>query len=398
MSGEKNIFSLDYARCLLEQVNYWRCFNHLTCPQSFSPPMPNNEYWLLMDPEWIEVPLSGQTSFAWGLDYLIDIMRVIEDRGEILGLTFYISLRVPQSLPKCDDKTVLVVIGDETYCCFPYFKNLLAILRCYGDNPRYLDGFPTSALQLSAFLQFVFKVGIYLRCCIQSGRYRSGFNREIRRRTLHIPLGCYGRLLGRSLEITERATDLAFLGSIEKAPDTRPLLRAILKRLVKPPKTISRQEMMLALEKTLEDRKEWTSTIAITSSFSDSESKQDRYSAAMANCKVSICPRGSNYETYRLNESFKMGCIVVCEPIPDIWFYQGHPAIIVNDWQHLPAILGQILEDPERCRRASKAAREFWESHLDEVVVASKIQSFLTGLCEEQDSNNRDPANAAISL
>jgi hypothetical protein len=113
---------------------------------------------------------------------------------------------------------------------------------------------------------------------------------------------------------------------------------------------------------------------------------KDVYVATLNNCKISLCPRGSNYETYRFFESIKSGCVVVSDRLPRSWFYSGHPAIEISDWSELPNVLDTLLSCPECLEGLSRAAATYWDMKLSETAVANKISQFLLDLTKHEVS------------
>jgi hypothetical protein len=337
-----------------------------------------NHYWL-RGPEgdqWTPIHPEGSWNLGWGKDYYSKVLRIIESNSRLAGLTFYLSKATPESLPSYGRNVVLLAIGDEYYRCFPYFLDIRAVIRCYGSVPSYLDGLPTDLLKITAFLQFLFKLSGYLKDLWRSTKFRKSLRNDIQRRTFRVPLGCFGEFDVDAVEFSSRTIDYAFLGSVEYDNHPRYSLRGI----IRPPKISARTQMTRALREFSATRKCRNGTISVSQDFLDSISKQDSYVEAMANCKISICPRGTNYETYRFNESCKAGCVIICEPIPKAWYHDNHPGITIEDWRKLPDLLDSLLKDPSELLRLANASRPFWASHMAEDVVANRIESFLLGL------------------
>lgn len=348
-------------------------------PKPCKPPgggTPRNRHWILDNGQWTAIPPEGGRILGWGKDYYAKVLRIIENNGEVSGLTFYLSKATPESLPSYGDDVVLLVIGDEYYRSFPYFLKIRAIIRCYGSSPCYLDGLPTNLLKWKALLQFLYKLSGYVKDLWRSTRFRKSLLRDIQRRTLRVPLGCFGEFNREPLNFASRGLDYAFLGSIES--DKYPWYS--LRGLIRPPKIAARTKMTRTLSEFSSTRKARNASLFVSNDFLDSISKQDRYANTMSNCKISICPRGSNYETYRFNESLKMGCVVVCEPIPSAWFHENHPGIVIRDWLKLPSVIDDLLKDAPKLQRLSNASYLFWASHLAEERVAKRIEVFLKTL------------------
>jgi hypothetical protein len=335
-----------------------------------------NQYLFVEGDQWLPLPLEPASSLGFGRDYYAEVLHNIETGSSLTGLTFYLSKETPQSLPSYGDQVVLLIIGDEHFRLYPYLRDIRAILRCYGDRPRYLDGFPVDGLKRSAFFFFLYKFGEWLSYLWKATKLRPDIISEIRRRTLHVPLGCFGKFEPLPQDISSRSIDYAFLGSIDyrQHPWFSP------KSLMKPSKFVARTKMMKALESFSQSRKQWNSKLSVSGGFQDSISKEDDYVKAMSDCKISICPRGSNPETYRFFESCKAGCVVVCEPLPETWFYEHHPGLVIKDWGDLSETLDRLLNETAHLQSLSSASRRFWDSHLSPEAVAARIETFILAL------------------
>ena len=61
----------------------------------------------------------------------------------------------------------------------------------------------------------------------------------------------------------------------------------------------------------------------------------DAYSFNLANLETSFCFQGQSPETFRIAESAMSGCTLITDPLPDVWYYQSLPALMVPDWTEL---------------------------------------------------------------
>lgn len=336
----------------------------------------NNSYYVFEKGQWINCPLSHNTALGFGRDYFAEIFQAIEENGRLRNLTFFLSAEAPPKLPRYGHEVVLVIVADEYYRYFAYFHDILAVVRCYGPLPRYLDGPPITSVKLSAAVFFAFRCATLLRDLWRAHALRPSRLRHLIRKTLYVPLGCFGRFDPPFVQMQNRAIDYAFLGSIDRKAHSRYSIQ----NLMTPPKILSRNRLMGVLSQLAKSRPEWRGALTTTVSFGDSMSRADTYAETMRNCKVSICPRGSNHETYRFYESLKAGCVVVCEVLPKAWFYEDHPGIVLADWAKLPALLHSLLSDPDKMEALSQAGRNFWLTQLSETVTAGKIEAFLLEL------------------
>jgi hypothetical protein len=306
------------------------------------------------------------------------------------GLTVYLTWKLDE-LPSYGDDVVAVVLGDE-WCRVPsYAQDVLATFKCYGTSlPLGLKGFtlPHDLLEL----------GKYLRTQIHRlpGLLRRFARRARNERKEHshaspifdIPLG-YGNQEERPVTpIEERPTDLFFSGSVQHAPKPSWSLR----HWIQNPKTISRTAMLKHLRKLQSRRPDLNVDVATTSEFAwnaihyDKEEAGDMmdaetYSRHMMNTKICVVPRGTSLESYRFFEALRYGCVILSDPLPTRWFYDGSPAITLKNWRQLPEVANRILNNPAFLHEKHRAALSWWEEVCSEDAVgmfmASKVRSAL---------------------
>ncbi|MBV9481047.1 MAG: glycosyltransferase family 1 protein [Acidobacteria bacterium] len=345
--------------------------------------MPNSHWLVQPDGTVLEIDPRTAPPLDFARDFHLKVLALL-DESKINNLSFYICIHPPVSLPRYGSDVVLVILGDEYHISFSYFSDILAVLRCYGTRQEYLDGVPTRLLRFLALLQFAYKsIGSWK---LMLGSWLTGgtFPGLAAARTLHIPLGCFSECPSGGAEFASRKIDFAFLGSVGTSGED--LRRFSLRGILSPPKIRARREMIRALTQVMEGGK-WNGVLQKTTTFADSTSKQLAYNNAMAQTKISVCPRGSNYETYRFYESYRSGCVVICEPLPDVWFYKDHPGIIIRNWTRLPEILDSLLSDPDRLQSLAAASRAFWDETLNKRVIAAHIEGFLVNLTENEKRN-----------
>jgi hypothetical protein len=112
-----------------------------------------------------------------------------------------------------------------------------------------------------------------------------------------------------------------------------------------------------------------------TEGFAKGLSKSE-YSKLMSDTKLAICPWGNSYETFRLSESLKAGCIPVQIKRPLQWYDPKEECIWIDDWKELPKIFNFVakMSDEELYNR-SRRSIEFYESNISEKAVAKYINS-----------------------
>lgn len=101
------------------------------------------------------------------------------------------------------------------------------------------------------------------------------------------------------------------------------------------------------------------------------------YSETMMNTKVCLVPRGTSFETCRLFEAMKNGCIVVTEALPSRWYLDGAPVIKINGWQDLEGILTNLLSNEKLMLEFHQESLNWWNNRCSEAVVGEYIAAQL---------------------
>ena len=187
-----------------------------------------------------------------------------------------------------------------------------------------------------------------------------------------IPLGCCTHFEPDVIPMCDRDFDYAFLGSVTYNASEKKWFHAVMES----PKEFARRMMCESIrEVSLGER--WRGFLHTTSDMKESISSELNYADILARSKISLVPRGTCYDTYRFFESLKAGCVVICEPLPDVWFYEGHPGITIKDWRDLPQLLDRLLSDPELLERKSQEGVKFYNERCAENIVADRMVKFL---------------------
>jgi hypothetical protein len=353
----------------------------------------SNTYWFV-DPTGAPSPANRDSarSLGFAMEYHFEALSSLENAD---SLEFYLCIHPPARLPRYGPNVVLAIVGDEYHVSHSYFNQILAVLRCYGTRQKYLDGIPVNTLQFVSLVQFLYKSASAWSQRAKAWAAEGAYPGSANSRTLHISLGCYSGYPATIVEPDERKFDFGFLGSIGTSGDVTGL--TTLRRMLPPPKIQARREMFRALHQ-LTVNGAWNGLLEKTATFAESTARTDAFNEVMAQTKISICPRGSNYETYRFYESFRAGCVVICEPLPKTWFYDGHPGLVIRDWAQLPKLVDSLLRDPVRLRILAAAGRKYWREVLSERVLASKIDYFLTNLSPVRQAVASGRPSAGVSL
>jgi hypothetical protein len=263
--------------------------------------------------------------------YWSDAFRELPEGKFTVVLTWSVT-----ELPVEGPDVVAVVLADEASRRPAYAPRVGALFKCYGDRPRLTRPRP-GKLGLAVALQEARRFAEALR------DPRSGPPAH------PIPLGLVRPVALEPRPMAERDIEVAFMGSVEE--DHRRLPSA---------KTISRNAMLEALPPGAHVR---TTTSFGASLGASPEAYADELS------KLLLAPRGGSVETFRFYEGMLAGCVVITEPLPPFWFYDGSPAVVVRDWRRLPAVLDRLLGDPDELERRRSASLRWWDERLSPRAV-----------------------------
>lgn len=104
----------------------------------------------------------------------------------------------------------------------------------------------------------------------------------------------------------------------------------------------------------------------------------EEYNSKLANSKILLCPPGlANVETMRLFEGMKAGCILISEPLPQVYCYKNSPIIIIQNWKELDNIIPELLSNPGKMEKLQQETIAWWESHCSEKATARYIGNII---------------------
>ena len=320
--------------------------------------------------------------FAWAdkpdgyfFNYWVRIFKEFERCSSLSGLTFYLISNHDRvnELPSYGDSVVAVIRSDEECSLPPYLNKVRYVFKTYGFRPWC--GASLSGQSPASILKCMRDWGLWTSHYLSYLR-QSGFSPGQSDRKMALPLG-YARqtdLPGKPF--ASRRYLVGFLGSIENGeyPRFSP------KRLVATPKVIARSRMAHSLQRLAALAPE-SVFYGATASFTESTmtGAGDRYTEIMADTKIALAPRGSSVETYRFFEAMRQGCVVICDRLPRHWFYEGCPAIRIDDWGDLDAVVKALSADPERLTDLHRRSLAWWDEKLSERAVAQVIARCLEG-------------------
>ncbi|MGU3287806.1 hypothetical protein [Methylobacterium mesophilicum] len=327
--------------------------------------------YIILDKIITEVDIANPSIYGWGFDYYLNVLKLLDRQVSEPALTFYISYKTPEFLPTYGPDVILIILADESYQHRAYFRSIKCILRCLGSTPVYLDGFPNRALKIAALIHYAYKKYTRYKSIVRSlTSFQKGSFPITNNNVYHIPLGFFSSFNPKYKPVLERDIDCSFLGSIDFASTQKKLIHSFFQS----PKILSRKQMAIALDSAPKFIKQ---VVKKTDDFEDSIKDQSNYEIAMGETKIAIVPRGTSYETFRFFEACKAGCVIICEPLPDEWCYQGHPGIEIQDWSDLPLVLNDLIMNNDRLVKKSEESRLYYENKLTEEVMAMRLKSII---------------------
>ncbi len=337
--------------------------------------------------------------------YFREVLRVMEHLIGQRGLTIYLTWKLDE-LPSYGNDVVAVVMGDE-WARYPnYASDVLATFKVYGTSPSLGGNFFTPPWPLKSTLALK-----YLRTCAHCipGAMRrtvAGIRRFVKGpRPLPpvypVPLG-YGNQRALPVRpIEDRETDLFFAGSIDHGSSSSWSPQHWLKN----PKTIARESMLRSLEHIKAKHNDWHMCVSTTASFTlndlhygtgehDAILSQDVYSEVLMDTRLCLAPRGTSAETYRYFEGLRFGCVVLAEPQPKRWFYEGAPVVEISDWSRLPEVAQDLLSDTDRMHRLHLDALDWWENQCSEEAVGSYMAERVERLLSRDSTVSIDETSS----
>ncbi len=300
------------------------------------------------------------------INYWVRSFQEFERISPISGLIFYVvwNHMLVRDLPSYGDNVVAFIVTDEE-CVVPrYLPKVRFVFKTYGFQPWCGDSFPSPASALKCARDWAVWTRHYASFVWGNGSSLAHGASEV------IPLGYAQQTDVPGKPFETRRYLVGFLGSIEN----KPYPRFSLKRLVGTPKLNARARMAESL-RNLADSAPESVFFGTTASFTESVATGagDRYSEIMADTKIALSPRGSSVETYRFFEAMRQGCIVICDRLPPHWFYAGCPAIQIDDWRNLEAVVKALSADPLRLARLHRETLAWWDAKLSEPALAGVI-------------------------
>ncbi|QYX33709.1 glycosyltransferase family 47 protein [Sphaerospermopsis torques-reginae] len=325
--------------------------------------------------------------------YFGKVFQAIEKSSLISGLVFYVTWNEIDELPSYGENVVVFVLGDEWYRIPKYAHKVRAVFKCVGTN-SILGCNPIvqpSLLNLLTLIQFlrILLVGVPGRVNYYWHKFKSLVLGKGQIPPIYdIPLGYYNSQDLPIKNIADRLYDTYFSGSVIH----RQYPIWSFKSWLGTPKALSRKLMLSTLKSFQEKHPEFNIELSITGGYHNRTQADERsYSEIMMDTKICLVPRGTSFETTRLFEGMKYGCVLVTEALPSRWYLEGAPVIKIKNWQELPEVLKNLLENKELMEEMHYKSLIFWRNKCSEAVVAEYVIEKLNKEFTGNSGVNLDP-------
>lgn len=329
------------------------------------------------------------------LDYLGGILETVEESGKVSGFTFYITWRVDE-LPTYGSDVVAVIVGDEWGRYPQYASQVGAVFKMMGTDFRF-EADPRRApptLTLVTALKYtrtqLLRVPNLLRS-VWDRRPGAPSPAPI----YDIPLGYYSQDDLPLKPLADRQHDLYFSGSLANAAYDWHHPQS----WSRTPKDVSRSQLVAGLREVKAARPDLDVLIDVRESFvpnvtgCEDDAPARSYSEIMMDTRICPVPRGTRLETGRLYEALRYGCVIISEPLPDRWFLRGLPSVVLHDWSELPAVVDELVENPERMERLHRDALQWWADTCSEEAVGRYLADRLNDLAQRIEAPGKAPGD-----
>ena len=117
----------------------------------------------------------------------------------------------------------------------------------------------------------------------------------------------------------------------------------------------------------------------------------DEYMKTLEDTRFIPCPKGQNYETYRLYEALEAGCIPICigDPNNEHDCYNklvGDNAILISkDWSSVKSMIQQINNNPDALNQIQENLTKYWTTH--KVNITAHILAALERISKPEPEN-----------
>lgn len=304
-------------------------------------------------------------------EYFVNICRhLVQDHG-ITDANFLIAHDASGPLPDLDERSIVMLTGDER-CRLPAAAaRARLILKCFGERPRYVHRWTP---ELASLVDRGRHLGEVARWRMAARAMGAAHYQALLARLHPMPMGYCRQAPLPLVPIAQRRHLLSFAGSV----DNQKAGQLSYQRLVDYPKRAARLRMLEALQALQRELGPEAVALKVTASFGDSLAAAGAgYAEMLMQTKICICPRGTRMETFRIHEGLRFGCVVVAEQLPDVWYFQGSPVIQIRAWSELAGIVRGLRADPAWMQELHERSLAWWREVCSPAAVAAHVARLL---------------------
>lgn len=304
----------------------------------------------------------------WCPQYYLHILSCLKTHLAPCGLHFIVTWNISR-LPFTGTHVVVMLIGDERSQIPAYATKVLATFR-NGTQTLQWPHRPSQIgylLWLLKFVRVLRDIAIRIR---RSLKFRCPLRPP--NNVFTIPLGAMTPCGVEPEPLTARKVDISLFASVGQFWSVGPL------RIPYRPKTLLRNAAFEALHQTNQKNPQ----LNIETGCQDNPCwgpplPLKDYPQMLRDTKICPCPSGNFTETFRHYEAVQAGCIVISEPPPNEWYFNNHPFITIERWEHLPMTIASLLSDPHAMQRHSDASLRWWNEQVCPEAVAKTMFTAL---------------------
>jgi len=333
-----------------------------------------NRFFIVLEPgnqllAW-NVHASRPENFPHDCGYFGKVLALVDQKMAGCSLDFVMTWRLDQ-VPMQGKNVVVFLIGDEKSQLPAYAGQVKAIFKTGGVKPF-------CPINLGSPIYSALEVLRETRNRLKrwQRRWHNGRGNVAGRLNIFpIPLGYHAQVDLPLVPMARRKWDIFFAGWIEKPQWSKPDSWRL------SPRIYSRNQLGEAVARLQKTHP------MIACNFETNRLRRLsplEYSTQLANSKICLVPRGNFHETYRFLEAARAGCILISEPMPDLWYYQNHPAVVVKHWNQLETALNSILNSPERLLKLQADSIAWWQKSGCEMAVADYVVKQINNLDQPQ--------------
>jgi hypothetical protein len=315
---------------------------------------------------------------TWPVDcrFYAKVFQRMEQYLTVPDLRVYLTWDI-NAVPEYGPNVVVILFGDEFGQMPRYARFVNTILKAPRSTKPLLGirrWFPFDGLRRNMLLKYVRNMVLHWKSVRRESQASYPVAPVLKEpHILHVPCGTCMLDELPVKPMRERPYHCFFAGQIDMTPARG------MAALTESPKQIARRAMIKAMLALKESNPRFRLDHKVLQQTGSDTSDGDNrtYSERMMDSKICLTPRGTVIDTWRFFEGMKSGCLVVCEPLPDDYFYRGAPVLEIDSWDELEKTVTPLLDDDEALQQWSDRSLEFWKNVCGEDALGRRIAEFI---------------------